>query len=716
MATIKDIAKRAGVSHGTVSNVLNKNGNVSVEKIRRVEQAAKELGFVMNVQAKQLRKGSARKVGLILPSLMLHKYNEIYKGIEFEIAKTEFEFDVYFSNGNREIELNIIEKIASSGASCVIAYSVLKRLEEYEALDIPVMILNRDLTSTHPLVHSISFDYRALGNALARQVIQDNRRNIVVVTGQSKVMYREFLEGVSDVLEDEDVAMTHKRLDDLLLMKGTLDILSQHHLYDAIIAMDEDVVENAMKLTRFTNHATMPNIYTVGATGLLDPQAAYRMDVNYQQLGKKAAEIVTQLDFEAPVSHLILADDGFKYETVTKPDELEEINVLMLKSPTTNAIRAIVADFTTQHSIRVNIVELTYDELLKTVSLPDSVKNYDLIRIDMGWMTRVGAQIFKKLDNLKIDTLQARVPRYIPDDYTHIDGIMYTVPLDASVQVLYYRKDLFEDAIIKRSFYEMHKRNLTVPTTYEEYDEISEFFTREFNNKSKTHYGTSLVYGSNIVTASDFIPRVRDYSQKKQVDIKMYDLKHPVMRGAIEAYVQSKKYSDRDTNHWWSDVLNNLTSGSTAMGTVYSNHASSLIESEEGIHRIGYADIPGGQPMLGGGVIGITKTTSHEAAGIKFLEWLYSPEISALITYLGGSILTNKVHENVDVLRIYPWIEKYPEYFAKGKRREESLIDIGIDEFSYEMILGEAIRSYILGVSTLDDALERAIETLNKRR
>ncbi|WZU02302.1 hypothetical protein MGH68_04665 [Erysipelothrix sp. D19-032] len=114
--------------------------------------------------------------------------------------------------------------------------------------------------------------------------------------------------------------------------------------------------------------------------------------------------------------------------------------------------------------------------------------------------------------------------------------------------------------------------------------------------------------------------------------------------------------------------------------------------------------------MLGGGVIGITKTTNHEAAGIKFLEWLYSPEISALITYLGGSILTNKVHENVDVLRIYPWIEKYPEYFAKGKRREESPSDIGIDEFDYEMILGEAIRSYMLrGLDT-----RRCIRTSNQ--
>ena len=40
MPTIKDIAREAGVSHGTVSNVINGRGNVSVEKIQLVWQAA----------------------------------------------------------------------------------------------------------------------------------------------------------------------------------------------------------------------------------------------------------------------------------------------------------------------------------------------------------------------------------------------------------------------------------------------------------------------------------------------------------------------------------------------------------------------------------------------------------------------------------------------------------------------------------------------------
>ena len=53
MPTIKDIAREAGVSHGTVSNVINGRGNVSVEKIQLVWQAAEKLGYKVNSKAQQ---------------------------------------------------------------------------------------------------------------------------------------------------------------------------------------------------------------------------------------------------------------------------------------------------------------------------------------------------------------------------------------------------------------------------------------------------------------------------------------------------------------------------------------------------------------------------------------------------------------------------------------------------------------------------------------
>ena len=55
MPTIKDIAREAGVSHGTVSNVINGRGNVSVEKIRMVWKAAEKLGYQVNARAQSLR-------------------------------------------------------------------------------------------------------------------------------------------------------------------------------------------------------------------------------------------------------------------------------------------------------------------------------------------------------------------------------------------------------------------------------------------------------------------------------------------------------------------------------------------------------------------------------------------------------------------------------------------------------------------------------------
>ena len=67
MATIKDIAKAAGVAQGTVSNVLNGRGNVSSEKIRHVLTVSEKLGYIPNERAKLLRKGHTNVLGVLLP-------------------------------------------------------------------------------------------------------------------------------------------------------------------------------------------------------------------------------------------------------------------------------------------------------------------------------------------------------------------------------------------------------------------------------------------------------------------------------------------------------------------------------------------------------------------------------------------------------------------------------------------------------------------------
>ena len=108
MATIKDIAKLAGVSHGTASNVLNQRGNVSSEKISKVLKAAKELGYTINPQAQLLRKGFSNKVVVFIPFVLKEHYSVFYESILQQAGKESIEIEVfYFKEKNLR---SIVEK------------------------------------------------------------------------------------------------------------------------------------------------------------------------------------------------------------------------------------------------------------------------------------------------------------------------------------------------------------------------------------------------------------------------------------------------------------------------------------------------------------------------------------------------------------------------------------------------------------------------------
>lgn len=81
-ASIKDVAAAAGVSVGTVSNVLNRPEKVSPATVERVHATIEELGFVRNDAARQLRAGQSRSVGLIVLDTANPFFAEVARGAE----------------------------------------------------------------------------------------------------------------------------------------------------------------------------------------------------------------------------------------------------------------------------------------------------------------------------------------------------------------------------------------------------------------------------------------------------------------------------------------------------------------------------------------------------------------------------------------------------------------------------------------------------------
>ena len=89
MATIsvRDVAGAAGVSVGTVSNVLNRPGKVSARTVERVQAAITELGFVRNDAARQLRAGRSRSIGLIVLDVANPFFTDVARGAEERAAE-----------------------------------------------------------------------------------------------------------------------------------------------------------------------------------------------------------------------------------------------------------------------------------------------------------------------------------------------------------------------------------------------------------------------------------------------------------------------------------------------------------------------------------------------------------------------------------------------------------------------------------------------------
>ncbi|MEJ8281463.1 LacI family DNA-binding transcriptional regulator [Pseudonocardia spirodelae] len=86
MASIKDVARLAGVSLGTVSNVLNRPERVGAERRARVERAIEELGFVRSEPARQLRAGMSRTVAVVVLDVTNPFFGQIVEGAE-EVAE-----------------------------------------------------------------------------------------------------------------------------------------------------------------------------------------------------------------------------------------------------------------------------------------------------------------------------------------------------------------------------------------------------------------------------------------------------------------------------------------------------------------------------------------------------------------------------------------------------------------------------------------------------
>jgi DNA-binding LacI/PurR family transcriptional regulator len=186
--TIRDVAKAAGVSTATVSNVLNKTGKVGRRTHHNVLSAVKRLGYFPNAHARHLASRDSRTLGIIVSDIVNPFFPEVIKG--FETRARQLGYDAILSDTNydprrtqeaaeRMMEHNV------RGVAIMTSEISLRLIHELARRRIAVTFL--DLAPVRGHVSKLRIDYFSGMKQIVEYLYKCGHRRIAFVAGRPKL-------------------------------------------------------------------------------------------------------------------------------------------------------------------------------------------------------------------------------------------------------------------------------------------------------------------------------------------------------------------------------------------------------------------------------------------------------------------------------------------------------------------------------------------------
>lgn len=578
MATMNDIAKAAGVSRGTVSNVLNGRGCVSYEKIRMVEDAAARLGYSLDKRASTLRKGVSGSIALIIPDISEKKYSDIYMGVLGAAKGFDCKVCLYISGDQPYREREVILEAMREKVMGVLTVSCLEdgqaEYAPFLTADIPVVFLERQ--GAQQALCSYTFDMEEAARLISS--VMDGAPDVCFLL--DSLSFRDQLalkSGLQRLIPMEDGSIYENNHGEL--SPSSYRLAADHPHADYCIAgsgLLARLAENAY--TRFTGSS--PCIICLSPLTALPDNHYINIQLNYRYLGMSAAEaLMHTLNYEKPLASRIFMPSGICYGSRAvmpkdrtagaiggiHPQDRCTLRMLAHNTPTISALRTLLPQFTRSTGIQVDIITTSLSELLNKAASRDD--RWDIIRVDPSSLSHMAPGILLPLEEADRDADRhfRHLLDSIPEDYSRFNGTLYAYPFDISMQLLFYRKSLFESVAQQRAFYEESGSTLKVPATYGELETVARFFTRACRSDSPTPYGSSIAaYTSQTSVTSEYLPRLISAGGLAYTPKGMINLQTDASITALKDYIRFSKYADTTHTHDWSEVASGFVNGSYA--------------------------------------------------------------------------------------------------------------------------------------------------------
>jgi LacI family transcriptional regulator len=187
-ASIRDVAERAGVSPGTVSNVLNGSRPVNAALAERVRAAAAALGYQADPAAALLRTGKARIIAVLVPDLDNPFFTSLVSAIEACLRDQGYEIIVASSNGSDATEQSRLAAILAwrpAGLVVVPCSDAFAARALIEQARVPYVIADR--ITDDPAADTVSVDNAAAGAIGMRHLVEGGHRAVLIAASELRL-------------------------------------------------------------------------------------------------------------------------------------------------------------------------------------------------------------------------------------------------------------------------------------------------------------------------------------------------------------------------------------------------------------------------------------------------------------------------------------------------------------------------------------------------
>jgi LacI family transcriptional regulator len=186
--SIREVAALAGVSVGTVSNVLNRPDVVAEPTRSRVQAAIKTLGFIRNESARQLRAGRSRTIGLVVLDVANPFFTDVARGVEDEASESGLAVILCNSDDKQAKEsryLELLEEHRVQGILITPVSGADERLARLQRRGTPVVLVDSRSPSRGQC--SVSVDDVLGGDLAVTHLLETGHQRIAFVGGPMSV-------------------------------------------------------------------------------------------------------------------------------------------------------------------------------------------------------------------------------------------------------------------------------------------------------------------------------------------------------------------------------------------------------------------------------------------------------------------------------------------------------------------------------------------------